>query len=58
MDDNCSSEDDSTVSLVHFINDEAAVSKPSSSSWQLPIRDLFLSSLDIECNSSGELFDI
>lgn len=36
MNDNGSSEKDKIGSWANFINDEAAESTPSSSSWQLP----------------------
>lgn len=57
INENCSSEKDCAGSLANYINDEAAEFTHSSSSWQLTSRDLSRSSLDIKCNSPGELVD-
>lgn len=44
-------------SILDFINDVGADSIPSSSNWLKSGQDLSLSTLNLECDSSGELVD-
>lgn len=55
--ENSDESDERSKSLLYVINDDGADSVPSSSSWPQSSRKLALKSLDIECDSCGELVD-